>query len=98
MELGYERSPVNLTNYQDGMIRTFGDVPEFDPRELDMIYDWVGKGDIESVFLYLQTPKYGYDLSDELCGFVVREVCRGNYRRPTEKTRKPSRKKVERVR
>ena len=77
INIGYERSPVNTVNYNDGMTRTFGNPPEFDdPKELKMLKDWHKEEELNEMWMYLTHEDYR-GLTPEMAEFVMREFHRG---------------------
>ena len=77
MDLGYYQAPTDLTAFDDGWIRTFGDTPEFTEEELKLLKGWKKEGKFGAIMIYLTGKKYR-NLSSDSGEFVLRELLRGN--------------------
>ena len=77
VELGYYQAPVDTHEFDDGWMRTFGEVPEFSKEELEMLHSWRDKGKYGNIMIYLTGDKY-CDMSQDFGEFVLREIIRGN--------------------
>ena len=74
--LGYEQAPVNQVEFDDGYIRTFrsNEFPDLCDDEVDLMRDM----STDEIYIYLSSPTFRHRCSDEIAGFVIRELMRGN--------------------
>ena len=77
MDKGYDQAPWNIQNFNDGWMRTFTKIPEFDKKEIKMMRDWLKEGLITHLLLYLTEKKYGYNMGEDTAIFIAREIQRG---------------------
>ena len=76
MELGYAQAPVDPHEFNDGYIRTFGNIPEFSEDEIQMMTRWLAQGDVSMIAMYL--TEHTYKLDSDTAEFIIRELMRGN--------------------
>lgn len=74
---GVAAARVNETEYSDGWIRTFrkSEIPCLEPSETKLLTDYLKDDKLEEILIYLQHFR-GVD--DDMAGFLLRELVRGN--------------------
>ena len=76
---GVKIAHCDQQSMDDGYIRTFRrkEIPEFSDLELKMINEWINLEQFDEIFLYLTSKKWK-NLDNDMAGFVLREIMRGN--------------------
>lgn len=74
---GVATARVNETEYSDGWIRAFQKdrIPKINEYEKKLLTDYLNCGKIEEIVIYLDRFR---NVDEEISGFVIRELIRGN--------------------
>ena len=74
---GWQQAYSDQDAYETGWLRTFGDIPQFDPEEKKMLQEWVENYQFGKVMLYLTEEKYR-GLDEGMAKFILNELMEGN--------------------
>ena len=79
MKFGWQQAEgsIDREEYNDNWMRIFGNIPEFTPKELTMMKQWVNDDQFTKVALYLTNNKFKHKLDSDTAEFVIREIIRG---------------------
>jgi len=76
--IGVETAPIfDETAFRDNWVRTFREIPKFDPLEIDMMRQWAADEQVEEIAIFLTGEEYK-GLDEEMAEFLLREIVRGN--------------------
>jgi len=74
---GWQQAESNQDAYNQGWERIWGENPQFDPKEIEMMYEWVKKNQVGRLMLYLTEDRFR-GLDEGKAQFVLNELLEDN--------------------